>query len=163
MSAVAPASCLLSGPAATAALADRLAPALRPGDLLLLEGPLGAGKTHFARALIGALQQAAGACPEEVPSPSYTLVQTYAAGALEIWHADLYRLAEGGEIAELGLEAAMDTALVLVEWPDRMGPPPPQALTLRLAHVGGADPDLRRLTLIPAGPRGAELARVALG
>ncbi len=151
---------LLSSPAATAALAARLAPALRAGDLLLLEGPIGAGKTHFARALIGALQAAAGQTPEEVPSPSYTLVQDYAAGGLEIWHADLYRLGDASELPELGLEAAMGRALVLVEWPERLGLPPPQALTLRLAHAGE---DARRLTLHPAGQRGAELARVAHG
>ena len=151
---------LLSSPAATAALAARLAPALRAGDLLLLEGPIGAGKTHFARALIGALQAAAGQTPEEVPSPSYTLVQDYAAGGLEIWHADLYRLGDASELPELGLEAAMGRALVLVEWPERLGAPSPQALTLRFAYAGDT---ARRVTLHPAGPRGAALAQVALG
>ncbi|WP_201156253.1 tRNA (adenosine(37)-N6)-threonylcarbamoyltransferase complex ATPase subunit type 1 TsaE [Rhodobaculum claviforme] len=153
---------ILPTPDATEALAARLAPALRGGDVLLLEGPIGAGKTHFARALIGALQRAAGQTPEDVPSPSYTLVQEYAAGGLEIWHADLYRLACASELAELGLEAAMGRALVLIEWPERMGTPPPQALTLCLAPIEGAD-EARALTLRPAGPRGADLARVARG
>ncbi len=152
----------LTGPEATEDLALRLAPALRAGDVLLLDGPIGAGKTHFARALIGALQRAAGTPPEEVPSPSYTLVQEYAAGPLPIWHADLYRLGDPSELPELGLEAAFGRALVLVEWPDRLGAPPPQALTLRLAHATG-DEDARLLTLIPAGARGVELAQVALG
>ena len=151
---------------ATEALARRLAGAVRRGDVLLLEGPIGAGKTHFARALIGALRAAAGAPPEDVPSPSYTLVQQYTAGDLEIWHADLYRLGCASELGELGLEAAMGRALVMVEWPERLGPPPPQALTLRLALAATAEEgmdDMRWLTLEPAGTRGAELAQVALG
>ena len=153
----------LPGPAATDALAARLAPHLRAGDLLLLEGPIGAGKTHFARALIGALQRAAGQPAEEVPSPSYTLVQVYAAGDLEIWHADLYRLGDPSEVSELGLDTALDDALVLVEWPDRLGTPPPQALTLRFADLPGGGDEARQVTLLPAGPRGTELAAHALG
>jgi tRNA threonylcarbamoyladenosine biosynthesis protein TsaE len=152
----------LASPAATEALAARLAPHLRAGDVLLLEGPIGAGKTHFARALIGALQRAAGQPAEEVPSPSFTLVQGYAAGDLEIWHADLYRLSDCGELAELGLETAFGTALVLVEWPDRLGRPPPQALTLRFADLPQAGEEARQVTLLPAGARGAELAAHAL-
>ena len=77
--------------AATTALAERLAPRLGPGDTLLLSGPIGAGKTHFARALIKARLRAAGR-DEDVPSPTFTLVQTYDDGICEIWHADLYRL-----------------------------------------------------------------------
>lgn len=153
---------ILPTPQATEALAARLAPALRAGDVLLLEGTIGAGKTHFARALIGALQRAAGQVPEDVPSPTYTLVQDYAAGPLEVWHADLYRLGCASELAELGLDAALGRALVLVEWPERMGPPPPQALTLAFAAVPGDD-GARALTLRAAGARGAELARVAHG
>ncbi len=149
----------LATAAATDALAARLAPRLRAGDVLLLEGPIGAGKTHFARALIGALQRAAGQRTEEVPSPSFTLVQTYAAGDLEIWHADLYRLSDPSELTELGLDAAFGTALVLVEWPDRLGLlPPPQALTLRFEDAPDGGDAARRLTLLPAGPRGEELA-----
>ncbi|MGY6412102.1 MAG: tRNA (adenosine(37)-N6)-threonylcarbamoyltransferase complex ATPase subunit type 1 TsaE [Alkalilacustris sp.] len=156
---------LLDGPQATEALARRLAPALRAGDVLLLEGPIGAGKTHFARALIQTLQRATGQRPEEVPSPSYTLVQEYAAGPLAIWHADLYRLGDASEVPELGLEAAFGRALVLVEWPERLGTPPPQSLTLRIAPPpdGTGLDDARLLTLHPAGPRGAALAEVALG
>ncbi len=92
-----------------------MAPLLKRGDTLLLEGPIGAGKTHFARALI----QAQLGCDEPVPSPSYTLVQTYAGTPHEIWHADLYRLSDPSEIAELGLDDAMVEAICLVEWPDR--------------------------------------------
>jgi tRNA threonylcarbamoyladenosine biosynthesis protein TsaE len=127
-------------------LALVLAPRLRAGDAILLDGPIGAGKTFFARALVQALLARAGAPAEEVPSPTFTLVQTYRAGTLEIWHADLYRLTHRDEVADLGLEDAFDSALCLVEWPDRLGPlAPPQALRLRLepAEDGAA----RRVTL----------------
>ena len=152
----------LPSPEATAALAARLAPHLRAGDTLLLEGPIGAGKTHFARHLIGALQDAAGVPAEEVPSPSYTLVQSYRAGALEIWHADLYRLGSADEALELGLDDAFGTALCLVEWPDRLGPAAP-ADALTLCFAAGAEEDARALTAEAAGPRSAELAALLAG
>lgn len=146
----------LPGPAATEALARHLAPLLRAGDLLLLAGDIGAGKTHFARALILARLAHAGAAPEDVPSPTFTLVQCYQAGDLEIWHADLYRLGASDEIVELGLEAAFETALCLIEWPERLGPlVPPEALHLRLEPTeGGA---ARSLRATPTGPRAAEI------
>jgi tRNA threonylcarbamoyladenosine biosynthesis protein TsaE len=107
--------------------------ALRPGMTLLLEGPLGAGKSHIARAAIRAL---AGE-ETEVPSPTFTLVQTYDSPAGEIWHADLYRLGGPDEVEELGLVEAMATAIVLVEWPDRLGRRRPgEAAVLRLSHEG---------------------------
>ncbi len=90
------------------------------GDTLLLSGPIGAGKTVFARALIGKLLAECGT-DDEIPSPTYTLVQTYYAGSLEIWHADLYRIACSGELDELGLDEAFGSALCLVEWPERLG------------------------------------------
>jgi tRNA threonylcarbamoyladenosine biosynthesis protein TsaE len=139
----------LPSEAATVEFAHRLAPILGAGDVLLLDGPVGAGKTRFARSLIRAHLAAAGAPDEDIPSPTFTLVQTYAAGPLEIWHADLYRLSGVGEVAELGLEDAFETALCLVEWPDRLGPrSPASALTLGLAY--GPTPDARVLTL--SGP-----------
>lgn len=134
----------LRGPAATERLAQAMAGRLGPGDTLLLEGPVGAGKTHFARALIQTLQAAQGAV-EDVPSPSFTLVQTYAAGGLEIWHCDLYRLGSVDEVLELGLDEAFGAALVLVEWPDRLGGLAPGA-ALRLGFAVPADaPDTRRV------------------
>lgn len=118
---------------ATTRLAERIAPLLRPGDVLLLQGPIGAGKTHFARSLIQARLAAEGLV-EDVPSPTFTLVQTYVSAGTEIWHADLYRLSQPDEIAELGLEQAFSDAICLVEWPDRLGPMrPPLALDVTLA------------------------------
>ncbi len=122
---------ILSSPEATARFAGALAPPLAPGDVILLDGPIGAGKTHFARALIHARQSADGAPVEDVPSPTFTLVQTYETPTVEIWHADLYRLTHPDDVEELGLTDAFDTAICLVEWPDRLGSlAPPGALTL---------------------------------
>jgi tRNA threonylcarbamoyladenosine biosynthesis protein TsaE len=135
----------LSSEAATEALAARLAPRIAPGDTILLSGPVGAGKSAFARALIRARLGDPGA---EVPSPTFTLVQTYGEGANTLWHADLYRLSHPDEVAELGLLAAMEEAICLIEWPDRLGPfTPASALHLDLAPEGD---DRRRLTL--SGP-----------
>ena len=122
---------------ATARLGRQLAPLLRPGDVLLLEGPIGAGKTHFARALI----QARLGHAEDVPSPTFTLVQTYEAKPdiwPDIWHADLYRLTHPDEVVELGLQEAFETAICLVEWPDRLGDLTPEtALRLQFALIQG--------------------------
>lgn len=125
----------------TRALAERWAPLMRAGDVLLLEGSVGAGKTHFARSLIQTLLVA----PEDVPSPTFTLVQTYDAPEFEIWHADLYRLSSPDEVIELGLEEAFSTALCLVEWPDRLGEDAP-AQALRLQFEATSE-DERLLTV----------------
>jgi tRNA threonylcarbamoyladenosine biosynthesis protein TsaE len=141
----------LPDPAATARLARSIAPRLREGHIVGLTGGLGAGKSLFARALIGARLAAVGRA-EEVPSPSYTLVQTYDLGSVELWHADLYRLGAIGEVIELGLEEAFDRAICLVEWADRLGPAlPARALTVALDFVPGSD-DARRATLSATGP-----------
>ena len=126
-----------SSPEDTARFAAALAPGLRAGDVLLLEGQIGGGKTHFARALIQARLAADGAPVEDVPSPTFTLVQTYDGRGGEIWHADLYRLTSPDEVIELGLEEAFETAICLVEWPDRLGDlAPPDALTLQFSPDG---------------------------
>lgn len=94
---------------------------------MLLSGEIGAGKTHFARSAVLSLLKV----PEDVPSPTYTLVQTYEARGTELWHADLYRLTDISEVEELGLLQAFDEAICLVEWPDRLGDlAPASALSL---------------------------------
>jgi tRNA threonylcarbamoyl adenosine modification protein YjeE len=127
----------------TACLARVMAAVLKPGDVIALQGAVGAGKTHFARAFIRARQ---GAAAEDVPSPTFTLVQTYADPlGTEIWHADLYRLTHPDELAELGLDDAMRDSIVLIEWPDHGGPLPDP---LTIALDPHADfPELRRITL----------------
>lgn len=133
----------LSSPQETADLATQIAAALGPGDCLLLEGPIGAGKTHFARHLIQSLLN----FPEDVPSPTFTLVQTYDVPTGELWHADLYRLTSLDEIEELGLIEAFDTAICLIEWPDRLAElTPPHALHLRF-DLCPIDEDRRSLTV----------------
>ncbi|RMF17542.1 MAG: tRNA (adenosine(37)-N6)-threonylcarbamoyltransferase complex ATPase subunit type 1 TsaE [Alphaproteobacteria bacterium] len=109
---------MLQDEQATARLATTLAGMVRRGDVLLLSGPLGAGKTAFARALIRARLADPGLV---VASPSFTLVQTYCEPqGSEIWHADLYRLNGEEDVEDLGLEEAIDEgALMLVEWPER--------------------------------------------
>lgn len=132
------ATLLLPGPAATDRLGAALARCLGAGDTLMLLGEIGAGKTHLARALIRAAMAAAGEPPEDVPSPSFTLVQTYCAGDTEIWHADLYRLGDPGEVQELGLDEAFGRALCIVEWADRLPAAlrPARALNVRLTPDG---------------------------
>ena len=137
---------LLASPEATTHLAHRLAPMLVAGDSILLQGPIGAGKSHFARALIEARLAAQGLA-EEVPSPTFTLVQTYDDGLVEIWHSDLYRLNGPADIDELGLWEAFDSAICLVEWPDRLGAYAPQnALRLELAPTARPGERLARLS-----------------
>ena len=101
--------------AATQAFGAWLAPYLRAGDVVLLKGDLGAGKTTWARGLICALLG-----DVEVPSPTYTLVQTYSAPDFEVWHFDLYRLKQEDEVWELGIEEALDDGVCLIEWPERI-------------------------------------------
>lgn len=125
----------LADETATAALAARLAPILCAGDCLLLSGPIGAGKSAFARALIRAR---AGDPALEVPSPTFTLVQTYVTDGTEIWHCDLYRLSHPDEAVELGLAAALDDAICLIEWPDRLGDMAPET-ALRLDFAAQRD------------------------
>jgi tRNA threonylcarbamoyl adenosine modification protein YjeE len=140
----------------TACLARVMAALLKPGDVIALEGPVGAGKTHFARAFIRARQ---GDLAEDVPSPTFTLVQTYDDPmGTEIWHADLYRLTHPDELIELGLDDAMRDAVVLIEWPDHGGPlPDPLVLGLEPAHDF---PELRRITLAGSEPRWGAMARL---
>jgi tRNA threonylcarbamoyladenosine biosynthesis protein TsaE len=139
----------LTSPDQTDRIAIALGSRLRAGDTVLLSGDVGAGKTHFARALIQSLL----AAPEDVPSPTFTLVQIYdAASGLEVWHADLYRLTDPSETEELGLTDAMEAAICLIEWPDRLGSLRPQdALDIALAATDGEDH--RILTATWSDPR----------
>lgn len=140
-------SLTLPDEAATARLGRRLAPLLTAGDTVFLSGPLGAGKSALARAIIAARL---GPGPHEIPSPSYTLVNVYDSCETEIWHADLYRLSDAEELTELGLSDAWGAALVLVEWPEKIGNDrPARRLELMLApdSEGG-----RRLRAEPHGP-----------
>jgi tRNA threonylcarbamoyladenosine biosynthesis protein TsaE len=139
---------ILADEAATAALAEALARNLRGGDVILLSGGLGAGKTSFARALIRALGHEG-----EVPSPTFSLVQPYDELDPPIVHADLYRVEDVGELAELGLDSLGDEAVLVVEWPERAGPGAwPQALRLTLEIL---DAEQRALTAgVPAAWEG---------
>lgn len=139
----------------TVAFARALAPRLRTGDVLLLEGQIGSGKTHFARALIQARLLADGAPVEDVPSPTFTLVQTYDTGQVEIWHADLYRLTHPDEVEELGLGDAFTQAVCLVEWPDRLGELAPVG-ALVLSFSPGDDADTRVVAASSQAPAWAE-------
>lgn len=123
----------LPTPDATAKFAEQIGAILQQGDVLLLEGDIGAGKTHFARALIQSLQDT----PEDVPSPTFTLVQTYETKRGTVLHADLYRLTNPDDVAELGLLDAFESSICLVEWPDRLGEDmPADRVTLTFTLAG---------------------------
>lgn len=130
--------------AATEALAARLAHLARPGDALLLQGPLGAGKSALARAF---LRAATGDVALEVPSPTFTLVQSYdLPGGNAAYHFDLYRLTGPQGLLELGWDEARQ-GIVLVEWAERLGHlTPPDALHVELAPGAHEDARAARLT-----------------
>jgi tRNA threonylcarbamoyladenosine biosynthesis protein TsaE len=118
---------ILANEEETAAAGAALAKAARLGDVIALSGPLGVGKTAFARGFIGALGHEG-----DVPSPSFAIVQPYEDLDPSVWHVDLYRIEDASEIDELGLDAASD-AVLLVEWPERAGANSwPEALVLSL-------------------------------
>lgn len=129
---------------ATHRLAALLAARAEPGMAILLTGPLGAGKSELARAFVRAWLEDPDA---EVPSPTFTLVQPYEGDRGTVWHCDLYRLGDPGEVEELGLLEAFSEAVVLVEWPDRLGAHlPSDRLELALEICHGSDRRLARLT-----------------
>jgi tRNA threonylcarbamoyladenosine biosynthesis protein TsaE len=131
---------ILSSEENTAALGKQLAARARRGDVIALSGPLGVGKTTLVRGFLAGLGHA-----DEVPSPSFAIVQPYEALDPPAWHVDLYRLEDASELAELGLDDAGD-AVLLVEWPERAGDNEwPEALRLSLDF---AEAGARRLTAI---------------
>ena len=124
--------------------AQNLASKIQPGDIITLQGNLGAGKTVFARALIQTLMKDTAL---EVPSPTFTLVQTYDTEKNTIWHFDLYRLKDSEEIYELGWEEAISEGITVIEWPERLGNLyPPQYLDIRLTNIDN-NPEHRKIEI----------------
>jgi tRNA threonylcarbamoyl adenosine modification protein YjeE len=138
-------------------LAELLALKTRPGDAIALSGDLGAGKTTLARALIRALL---GDPSAEVPSPTFSLRQEYATRRLTVTHFDFYRLGSAGEAAELGLDEALETGAVIVEWPERAANLLPEN-RFEIALAETADPGVRRVTLRGQGGAEARARRIS--
>ena len=146
--------------AATRRLARTLAPGLAGGGVVALAGTLGAGKTALARALIRVLT---GNPDEEVPSPTFTLVQGYETPQGPLWHFDLYRLSDAAEVVELDWEEAVAGGIVLLEWPERLGPSlPADRLEIALALDAAAGTEARRATLTGHGRWRVRLAGLDL-
>lgn len=140
----APRTLRLASPEAAAALGGRIARRLRPGEAVCLWGALGAGKSTVARGLVRALT----APDEEVPSPSFTLVQAYEGPGFAVAHFDLYRLRAAAEADELGLDEALDAGCAVIEWPERLeGALPPDRLDVALAPDPAAPGTGRLATL----------------
>jgi tRNA threonylcarbamoyladenosine biosynthesis protein TsaE len=135
---------------ATAALAAGLAACARGGDVIGLSGPLGSGKTTFARYFIGARMRASARASQEVPSPTFTLVETYQPDTgPAIWHFDLYRIEKPDEAYELGIEDAFAEDIALIEWPERLGALMPRE-HLGVALAAGPQESSRVATLTPS-------------
>jgi tRNA threonylcarbamoyladenosine biosynthesis protein TsaE len=135
----------LAGEDATAALAARLAGLARRGDVIALRGPLGSGKTTFARAFI----RARFGTREEVPSPTFTLVEIYGSTPPLVWHFDLFRLERSEDVWELGIEDALADGVSLIEWPERMGGLLPRE-RLDIEFAFGPSADARTAALAPS-------------
>lgn len=140
---------------ATASLAATVAAVSEVGDVIALKGELGVGKTTFARAFIRAR-----GIGDEVPSPTFTLVQVYEAPAASIWHFDLYRLRSPDEAWELGIEDAFADAISLIEWPERLGSLLPES-RLEIALEFAGQPKARRAILAGGDRWRTRLARIA--
>ncbi len=137
-----------------------IATALEPGDLVTLSGDLGAGKTTFARALIRYL---AGDETIEVPSPTFTLIQTYDLPRFTLVHADLYRLSGAAELAELGFDDLPEGAVVMMEWPDRAaGFLPPDRLDITFTLAPQLGPDVRNVRYVGYGSFAQRAERIAM-
>ena len=137
---------ILADETATARLGEAIARVLRPGDTVCLSGPLGAGKSTLARALVRALTTPG----EDVPSPTFTLVQFYEGPRLKVAHFDLYRLNDPDEAYEIGLDEALDEGAALIEWPERLqGRLPADRLDVEIALADEAEG--RRVRMTPHG------------
>ena len=118
----------------TEAVASKFAETLRNGDVVLLSGNLGAGKTAFVRGMAAGL----GIDPTEVSSPTFTLIQEYGGGRLPLHHVDLYRLT-AAELEDLGLdELTLDAGVTAIEWPDRLSRAFPGARCVEISHANGS-------------------------
>jgi tRNA threonylcarbamoyladenosine biosynthesis protein TsaE len=124
----------------TAAIGRELANSLSAGDVVLLSGDLGAGKTAFVRGLAEGL----GVPREDVSSPTFTLIQEYRGGRLTLFHVDLYRIEDRREFDELGLDEIAEGGVLAVEWSERLPQPPPHAIRIAIAHAGESE---RRVTV----------------
>jgi tRNA threonylcarbamoyladenosine biosynthesis protein TsaE len=116
----------------TAAVGRELAPTLSAGDVLLLFGELGAGKTAFVRGLAEGL----GVSRDDVSSPTFTLIQEYRGGRLPLFHVDLYRIEDPREFDELGLDEIAAAGVLAIEWAERLPQPPHDAVRVRMEHAG---------------------------
>jgi hypothetical protein len=152
-------SIVLPNEQATRRLAADVASLLKPGDLVTLSGDLGAGKTAFARALIRHL---AGDEALDVPSPTFTLVQTYTLPRFTVVHADLYRVMHSGELAELGVDEAAENAVVLLEWPDRAAEVlPTDRLDIAFTLASNLGPNQRNAEITGHGAFAPRIERLA--
>lgn len=145
---------ILAGERDTIEFGEDLALALKPGDCVALSGDLGAGKSTFARALIRAVADDADL---EVPSPTFTLVQSYDELRIPVAHFDLYRLGDSSELDELGFDEALSSGICLVEWPEMAGDLlPADRIVMKLEHEGTG----RRVTITAPAPALSRIRRV---
>ncbi|HWC93890.1 MAG TPA: tRNA (adenosine(37)-N6)-threonylcarbamoyltransferase complex ATPase subunit type 1 TsaE, partial [Pseudolabrys sp.] len=144
---------------ATHRLMEDIAGLIEPGDLITLSGDLGAGKTTFARALVRHL---AGDETVEVPSPTFTLMQSYDLPRFRLLHADLYRITSADELAELGFDELREGAVTLLEWPDRAAASlPPDRLDVALTLAPDKGPTVRHVRVTGYGVFAARAERMA--
>jgi tRNA threonylcarbamoyladenosine biosynthesis protein TsaE len=144
--------------AATVALAARIAGVAEAGDVIALDGPLGAGKTVFARGFIRALTRP----DEEVPSPTFTLVQVYEGRDCPIHHFDLYRIETSDELYELGIEEAFTDGITLIEWPDRARAFESERWLTVVFAIDQTEPEKRTIALRPGAAWAARLETLDL-
>jgi len=129
----------------TVYIAEILAEVIRPGDTVLLFGEIGSGKTFFSRAMIQKMMEKQGAVVEDIPSPTFTIVQIYDTLVPPVWHLDLYRISNPDEIIDLDLENALEKHVCLIEWPQNMGLHVPERnISITLEEILGSD-DVRNI------------------